>query len=146
MALYLVCEAVRLARYYSPSVHEQCYLKLDAFQNLSKLILLMGKLNPAVAIPIESNKFPVISLIYRYILQPCSKPTALINCTFGIELCHDIRAAQDMAQITPTGMIFVPSVKGISHSPQAFTSAEDMANGASVLFKTVLEIDGGALE
>jgi hypothetical protein len=26
------------------------------------------------------------------------------------------------------------------------TSAQDMANGASVLFATVLEIDGGALE
>ncbi len=56
---------------------------------------------------------------------------------------HD---AQDMALITPTGMIFVPSVKGISHSPQEFTSANDMANGASVLLRTVLEIDGGALE
>jgi N-carbamoyl-L-amino-acid hydrolase len=50
-----------------------------------------------------------------------------------------------MALITPTGMIFVPSVKGISHSPQEFTSAEDMANGASVLLRTVLEIDGGGL-
>jgi N-carbamoyl-L-amino-acid hydrolase len=56
---------------------------------------------------------------------------------------HD---AQDMAGITPTGMIFVPSVKGISHSPNEYTSAEDMANGASVLLKTVIEIDGGALE
>ncbi len=56
---------------------------------------------------------------------------------------HD---AQDMAHIAPTGMIFVPSVKGISHSPKEFTSAHDMANGASVLLKTVLEIDGGALE
>jgi N-carbamoyl-L-amino-acid hydrolase len=56
---------------------------------------------------------------------------------------HD---AQDMAGITPTGMIFVPSVKGISHSPKEYTSAEDMANGASVLLKTVIEIDGGALE
>jgi N-carbamoyl-L-amino-acid hydrolase len=51
---------------------------------------------------------------------------------------HD---AQDMALVTPTGMIFVPSVKGISHSPKEFTSAEDMANGASVLLRTVLEID-----
>ena len=50
-----------------------------------------------------------------------------------------------MALITPTGMIFVPSVKGISHSPKEFTSAEDMANGASVLLRTALEIDGGAL-
>ncbi len=47
---------------------------------------------------------------------------------------HD---AQDMALITPTGMIFVPSVKGISHSLKEFTSAEDMANGASVLLSTV---------
>ena len=56
---------------------------------------------------------------------------------------HD---AQDMALIVPTGMIFVPSAKGISHSPKEFTSAQDMANGASVLLRTVLEIDGGALE
>ena len=56
---------------------------------------------------------------------------------------HD---AQDMALIAPTGMIFVPSVNGISHSPKEFTAAQDMANGASVLYKTVLEIDTGALE
>lgn len=56
---------------------------------------------------------------------------------------HD---AQDMTLIAPTGMIFVPSVDGISHSPQEFTSAEDMANGASVLFHTVLAVDGGALD
>ena len=56
---------------------------------------------------------------------------------------HD---AQDMVHIAPTGMIFVPSVNGISHSPKEFTSAKDMANGASVLFRAVLEIDGGALE
>jgi len=56
---------------------------------------------------------------------------------------HD---AQHMAGIAPTGMIFVPSVAGISHSPKEYTTAEDMANGASVLLKTVLAVDGGALE
>ena len=56
---------------------------------------------------------------------------------------HD---AQDMTHIAPTGMIFVPSVNGVSHSPKEFTSAQDMANGASVLLKTILAIDGGALE
>ena len=56
---------------------------------------------------------------------------------------HD---AQDLATIAPTGMIFVPSVDGISHSPREFTSARDMANGASVLLKTILAIDDGALE
>lgn len=56
---------------------------------------------------------------------------------------HD---AQDMAQITPTGMIFVPSVHGISHAPEEFTHPRDMANGADVLLQTVLAIDAGALQ
>jgi N-carbamoyl-L-amino-acid hydrolase len=51
---------------------------------------------------------------------------------------HD---AQDMAKITPTGMIFVPSVGGVSHSPNEFTPMEDVANGANVLLHTILKID-----
>ncbi len=51
---------------------------------------------------------------------------------------HD---AQDVARIAPTGMIFVPSVGGISHSPEEFTRPEDMANGANVLLQTILKID-----
>jgi N-carbamoyl-L-amino-acid hydrolase len=54
---------------------------------------------------------------------------------------HD---AQDMARIAPSGMIFVPSVGGISHSPREFTRPEDVANGANVLLHSVLAIDGGA--
>lgn len=56
---------------------------------------------------------------------------------------HD---AQDMARIAPTGMIFVPSVGGISHSPKEFTRPKDMANGANVLLQTILKIDESALE
>ncbi len=55
---------------------------------------------------------------------------------------HD---AQDMARIAPTGMIFVPSRDGISHAPAEFTSAEDMANGASVLVQSILAIDAADL-
>ncbi|MEA1784907.1 Zn-dependent hydrolase [Arenibacter sp. GZD96] len=51
---------------------------------------------------------------------------------------HD---AQDMAVIAPTGMIFVPSAGGISHSPKEFTSASDMAKGANVLLQTILKLD-----
>ena len=51
---------------------------------------------------------------------------------------HD---AQMMAQLGPMGMIFVPSVGGISHSPKELTRWEDCANGANVLLDAVLEID-----
>jgi N-carbamoyl-L-amino-acid hydrolase len=51
---------------------------------------------------------------------------------------HD---AQKLAQICPTGMIFVPSVAGVSHSPKEFTQPEDVAHGANVLLGSVLRID-----
>ena len=51
---------------------------------------------------------------------------------------HD---AQEMSRIAPMGMIFVPSKGGISHSPEEYTSARDMANGVSVLFGTLMKVD-----
>jgi acetylornithine deacetylase/succinyl-diaminopimelate desuccinylase-like protein len=51
---------------------------------------------------------------------------------------HD---AQMMAQLSPMGMIFVPSVGGISHSPRELTHWDDCARGADVLLGTVLEMD-----
>jgi N-carbamoyl-L-amino-acid hydrolase len=47
---------------------------------------------------------------------------------------HD---AQMAATLMPMGMIFVPSVGGISHSPKELTSWRDCANGANVLLETV---------
>ena len=51
---------------------------------------------------------------------------------------HD---TQDMAKLAPAAMIFVPSKNGISHSPDEYTSPEDMKNGINVLYKTILEAD-----
>ena len=51
---------------------------------------------------------------------------------------HD---AQDMARLGPVGMIFVPSVGGISHSPREFSKPDDIANGANVLLNTILKLD-----
>jgi N-carbamoyl-L-amino-acid hydrolase len=51
---------------------------------------------------------------------------------------HD---AQDMAVITPTGMIFVPSVNGISHAPEEFSTPEAIAKGANVLLQSILDLD-----
>jgi N-carbamoyl-L-amino-acid hydrolase len=49
---------------------------------------------------------------------------------------HD---AQMMAQLGPMGMIFVPSVAGISHSPLEFTPWDDCARGANVLLATAVD-------
>jgi N-carbamoyl-L-amino-acid hydrolase len=54
---------------------------------------------------------------------------------------HD---AQMIARIAPVGMIFVPSVGGISHSEAEFTKAEDCVHGANVLLQTILRVDSGS--
>ena len=51
---------------------------------------------------------------------------------------HD---AQEIARIAPMGMIFIPSVGGISHSPKEFSRAADIANGANVLLNAVIAAD-----
>ena len=55
---------------------------------------------------------------------------------------HD---AQMMAAICPTAMIFVPSVKGISHNVQYLTHDADVENGANVLLNAVMSLAKGHL-
>jgi N-carbamoyl-L-amino-acid hydrolase len=51
---------------------------------------------------------------------------------------HD---AQAMAQLGPMGMIFIPSIGGISHSPKEFSRPDDITRGANVLLGAVLAAD-----
>jgi N-carbamoyl-L-amino-acid hydrolase len=50
---------------------------------------------------------------------------------------HD---AQMMARLCPSAMIFVPSVKGISHNPAEHTEVKDLVAGGNVLLQTMLEL------
>ena len=50
-----------------------------------------------------------------------------------------------IALIAPVGMIFVPSVAGISHAPEEHTAAADVTNGANVLLHTLLAIDAAGV-
>jgi beta-ureidopropionase / N-carbamoyl-L-amino-acid hydrolase len=50
---------------------------------------------------------------------------------------HD---AQHFADVTRSGMIFVPSVEGISHAPDEWTHWQDVEKGANVLLQAVIEL------
>ena len=49
--------------------------------------------------------------------------------------------AQNMARLAPMGMIFIPSIGGISHSPREYSKPQDISNGANVLLLTLLKLD-----
>jgi len=50
---------------------------------------------------------------------------------------HD---AMQMAKITPAGMIFVPSKRGISHNPEEWTHPGDIALGSQLLMETMIRV------
>jgi N-carbamoyl-L-amino-acid hydrolase len=53
---------------------------------------------------------------------------------------HD---AQSVAHFAPVGMIFIPSVGGLSHHPDEYSRPEDIEAGANVLVSTLLRADRG---
>jgi len=48
--------------------------------------------------------------------------------------------AQIMNQMVPAGMIFLPSVDGVSHNPREFTEWRHVELGANVLLRTILQL------
>ena len=74
----------------------------------------------------------------RRLIEESAKGLGLSTRSMPSGAGHD---AQEIARIAPIGMIFVPSVGGVSHSPNELTRPADIANGANVLLHTVLAVD-----
>ena len=91
----------------------------------------------AMAIPA-----PTDTRIRKYI-DESAKELGLSTLFMPSGAGHD---AQNMTKIAPTGMIFIPSVGGISHSPKEYSRPEDIVNGVNVLLHTILKIDRSALD
>ena len=85
-----------------------------------------------VNIPAPTN------LRIRELISDAAKELGLTTRLMPSGAGHD---AQDMARLTDVGMIFVPSVNGISHSPREFSRPQDIANGANVLLHALLKLD-----
>ena len=71
------------------------------------------------------------------ITEKMAEKRGLIHCRMTSGAGQD---AQMMARICPTAMIFVPSVKGISHNPKEYTRDEDLVGGANVFLDIVAEL------
>jgi N-carbamoyl-L-amino-acid hydrolase len=53
---------------------------------------------------------------------------------------HD---AQSVAHFAPMGMVFIPSVSGLSHHPNEYSRPEDIEAGVNVLLRSLLKADVG---
>ncbi len=83
------------------------------------------------------GSFPMDKTIRETVRSVCENQ-GLSAMEMGSGAGHD---SMILAQVTRTGMIFVPSVKGISHSPAELTHWKDVRQGAEVLLQTILRLD-----
>jgi beta-ureidopropionase / N-carbamoyl-L-amino-acid hydrolase len=74
----------------------------------------------------------------RSIIADSAKALGLSTRVMPSGAGHD---AQSMAQLGPMGMIFIPSIGGISHSPKEYSRPEDCVHGGNVLLGAVLAAD-----
>ncbi len=100
---------------------------------------------------IEAERFGLgleietVSHAYPVLMDPDMK-AALSQAADELGLSHQEIAsgaghdAQMLAQITPAGMVFVPSVGGVSHTPAELTTWEDCTNGVNVLLAAAIKL------
>jgi N-carbamoyl-L-amino-acid hydrolase len=70
-------------------------------------------------------------------IRVAAEKLGLRHMTFSSGAVHD---AHSLAPHVPTGLIFVPSVGGLSHCPQEFTKDEDVIAGVNTLLQTLLTL------
>jgi len=89
--------------------------------------------------PIEMTCLPIHrpTQLNQEVIKIISKATNYLgidSIKMNSGAAHD---AQNMAEVVKTGMIFVPSNKGISHSPMEWTEWDEIEKGVKVLVETI---------
>jgi N-carbamoyl-L-amino-acid hydrolase len=106
----------------------------DQIAQASKVTFDFKQINVNIPAPTDAR--------IRAIIDQSAKELGLSTKVMPSGAGHD---AQDMARLAPVGMIFIPSIGGISHSPKEFSTAKDIENGAKVLLGAVMKVDGASL-
>lgn len=74
----------------------------------------------------------------RKMVETASQSLGLSHQRMPSGAGHD---AQSIALFAPTGMIFIPSIDGISHSPKEYSRPTDIEAGTNTLLHTLLQAD-----
>lgn len=81
------------------------------------------------------------ALAEAYIQQAIARSCQRLNLSYTYLPSRASHDAQELAQITDMGMIFVPSQMGVSHDANEYTSPEQCIQGANVLLHTLMQLD-----
>ena len=116
------------------SLYQKIRAEADEIAKSSRTSFNFKELNANIPAPTDPR--------IRELIDKSAKELGLSTKQMPSGAGHD---AQDMARIGPVGMVFIPSIGGISHSPKEFSRPRDIENGANVLLQAVLKVDQAGL-
>jgi beta-ureidopropionase / N-carbamoyl-L-amino-acid hydrolase len=111
-------------------LYQRIRAEADQIAQASKVTFDFQPINTNIPAPTDPR--------IRALIDQSAKELGLTTKQMPSGAGHD---AQDMARLAPVGMIFIPSIGGISHSPKEFSRPQDIENGANVLLQTLLKLD-----
>ena len=111
-------------------LYQKIRSEADQIAGVSKVTFDYKQINENIPAPTDPR--------VRAIIDSAAKELGLTTRQLPSGAGHD---AQDMARLGPVGMIFIPSIGGISHSPKEFSRPADIENGANVLLRAVMKLD-----
>jgi len=111
-------------------LYQKIRTEADQIAHTNKVTFDFKEINVNIPAPTDAR--------IRSLINDSAKDLELSTKQMPSGAGHD---AQDMARLAPVGMIFIPSVGGISHSPKEFSRLRDILNGANVLLHTLLKLD-----
>ena len=91
-----------------------------------------------ICTPPDLHEPAITSPAFRDAIRGAAASAGLKTTDLPSGAGHD---AQNVARFAAMGMVFVPSKGGISHSPLEFTPPDQVANGAEVLYRTIMILD-----
>jgi N-carbamoyl-L-amino-acid hydrolase len=116
----------------------------------ARLRTFLGELERAEGVRIASRslaRFAPVQFDERVValVERTAQRFALTTRRMPSGAGHD---AQMFARVCPTGMVFVPSIGGLSHNPAERTDPADLEAGANVLLHTVMALaaPGGVVD
>lgn len=111
-------------------LYQKIRTEADQIARASKTAFDFKEINVNIPAPTDAR--------IRSLIDQSAKELGLSTKQMPSGAGHD---AQDMARLAPVGMIFIPSIGGISHSPKEFSRPQDITNGANVLLHALLKVD-----
>jgi beta-ureidopropionase / N-carbamoyl-L-amino-acid hydrolase len=111
-------------------LYQKIRAEADQIAQASKVTFDFQSINTNIPAPTDPR--------IRALIDQSAKELGLTTKQMPSGAGHD---AQDMARLAAVGMIFIPSIGGISHAPKEFSRPQDIENGANVLLATLLKLD-----